>query len=79
MASFIDSGKSLTGKSGSKTKLDGSGQGIGKNDIAGLLPDHVDRGDDEETGDAGEQGGIDDTEILGAIDAEVAIHDGHRI
>jgi hypothetical protein len=50
MASFIDSGKSLTGKSGSKTKLDGSGQGIGKNDIAGLLPDHVDRGDDEETG-----------------------------
>jgi hypothetical protein len=49
MASFIDSGKSLTGKSGSKTKLDGS-HGIGENSIASLLADHVDRGDDEETG-----------------------------
>ena len=52
---------------------------IGENGIAGLLADHVDRGDDEETGDAGKHGGVDDTEVLSPIDAEVTIHDGHRV
>jgi hypothetical protein len=52
---------------------------IGENGIAGLLADHVNRGDDEETGDAGENGCVDDTKVLGAIDAEVTIHDGHRV
>jgi hypothetical protein len=44
-----------------------------------LLADHVDRRDDEEARDAGEDRGIDDPQALRADDAEAAVDDRRRV
>src|SRR3954470_2145192 len=47
--------------------------------FARLLADHVDRGDDEETGDFRKDRRVDDPQSLRPNDAEAAVDHGHRI
>lgn len=50
-----------------------------QNSIRGLLRNHHDGGHDKGTGDLGEDGGIDNTQTLGAADLEVAIEHRHGV
>src|SRR5207244_11148030 len=46
--------------------------GVFGDDLRRLLADHVNRRDDEEAGDAGKDGGVDDAQALGADDDDAA-------